>query len=1221
MSAIRNPATITSVGRRMMTAGGDITYTKAVLYGQDISHLTREQLESLTSIGNPLVTVPLGISDKNDNGNGTTVILEATFQNSNLKADLPYTAVGFFAKRGDDAEKLIAVGVATEGAYLAATSPDGVATDALDIKVAIAIGDSANVTAMIDPAGSVTPAALHNAITDVKSEMKTGLDTKADKSTVDSDVKSINDTLATKADKQTVTDDLAKKADKTDVDAQIGTVNKSVSDLSDTVKANKDDTDKTLATKADKATVESDLATKANQSDLDKTNSEVAKKADSEDVNAQLATKANSKDVNAALALKDDTADVDDKISNVTKSVSDLSATVTANKKATDSTLATKANASDVADSLATKADKTDVASDVKSLNDAINTKASQADLDKTNAVVATKANATALADYARTVDVDADLDTKANKTDLESLAKTADVNSALDTKADKTTVDGDVKTLQASIDTKADKTALDDYAKSADVASDVKTLTDSIAAKADAKTVNDAISKIDFTPYAKSADVDSKLKGYTDTADLTKLLAGKADSDFSYSKAELDKKLLDLTTTTGGKVDASQVATMIENKADKSDVTKQIGTVTDLVNTKANSTDVTAALDKKDDITDVDAKIKKVTDLANKAQSTADSKVKSNWAIDNSNGKFVAANVPANGTATQSFTQAGLDLLNTLATQSQVADAKNTANQAISDYNKRPVIRGNDGDDLLAYKTNQLRLYVDVKNCKNLPPARNTQWFTVEYIFENPNGDGVAIFRSPASEVWLNGNNGGNYNNWLRLANAGDITNLQNAINAKANSSDVYSKSDVDYRTHGTIITDYDIASLTPTKEENNYINRWLVDQNVLPKFAEQINQLKGRQNVDAPDFNNLTDTGVYYVSDSKYKGMTNGPNNNWGVLVVSNGSNNRISQVYYPDSDVPPWMRVKSDTWHNWIQLSTKSDVQNAVNLANASSNKVDTVLANSYFRKQGMDANGNCVEIRGNAIKQSNGGYAFDIWPNDWTASKLKDVLSQLPSKANTADVNNALNDKANAGDVSALQNKVNVNTPLFREISADSTWEDIFGVTNPNNVLTSLRINPGGSGQLVNDFAAGIGFGGNDTKAVITVDYSSHVARFTAGNGTAPSWSEDVAFKSDINNVNNQINSTNQTVSALQQTIRTLNDTLSSANATIKTLQDTVTKQATTITGLQTQVNNQAQDIAYIKANYIEGKRFSKADESQATAWEKENSQRIAFITDN
>ena len=212
---------------------------------------------------------------------------------------------------------------------------------------------------------------------------------------------------------------------------------------------------------------------------------------------------------------------------------------------------------------------------------------------------------------------------------------------------------------------------------------------------------------------------------------------------------------------------------------------------------------------------------------------------------------------------------------------------------------------------------------------------------------------------------------------------------------------------------------------------------------------------------------------------------------------------------------------------------------------------------------------------------------------------------DLTDQIATKADAKTVNDTIGKidftpYAKSEDVKALQGKVNVTTPLFREISADSTWEDIFGVTNPNNVLTSLRINPGGSGQLVNDFAAGIGFGGNDTKAVITVDYDSHIARFTAGNGTAPSWSEAVAFKSDINSLN-------QTISALQQTVQSL--------------KNTVNQQATQITGLQTQVNNQANEISYIKANYIEGKRFAKADESQATAWEKENSQRIAFITDN
>lgn len=94
------------------------------------------------------------------------------------------------------------------------------------------------------------------------------------------------------------------------------------------------------------------------------------------------------------------------------------------------------------------------------------------------------------------------------------------------------------------------------------------------------------------------------------------------------------------------------------------------------------------------------------------------------------------------------------------------------------------PVINGSTGDDLFAYKTNQLRLYPgNGLNCKNLPPANNTQWFTVQYVFEAPNSDGIAIFRSPGTEVWINGNNGGTYGAWKRLADSGDITDLRNQI------------------------------------------------------------------------------------------------------------------------------------------------------------------------------------------------------------------------------------------------------------------------------------------------------------------------------------------------------------------------------------------------------------------------------------------------------
>lgn len=693
MSTIRDPAIITAQGRQMMTAGGDISYTKAVLFGQDISHLTKEQLEGLTSIGNPLMTVTVGISDKSINNDGTTVSLEATFQNSGLKADLPYTAVGFFARKGDDTEKLVILGIANSGAYLAAASPDGVATDALDVKVAISIGDATSVTAVVDPAGSVTPAALN------------------------------------------------------------GAINKLDHDISAKIDANQDSTEKALDTKSDKATVESDLATKANQSDLDKTNAEVAKKADSENVTTQL--------------------------------------------------------------------------------------------------------------------------------------------------------------------DTKADKT---------DVASAVKQLQDSIATKADAKTVNDAISKIDFTPYAKSVDV--------------------------YSKAELDKKLLALSTDTDGKVNADQVATMIEGKADKSDVASQIKTVTDLANTKADASDV---------------------------------------------------------------------------------------------YTKKTV------DD--AFSTRD-----------------------------------------------------GNITNAANLAKQAQAT-----ANTKANSSDVYTKADVDGKTSGTIITAYDIASKTPTKETNSYTNYWLVDQRVLSPFADQINQLKGRRTVDSADFNSLTDGGTYYISSP----AKNAPVSQWGNLFVSNGNGHRVSQVYFPDDGNAPWYRVLDEqSWRDWVQLSTKADVNNAANSANAASNKVDTVLTNSYVRKQGMNQNGDLVEIKRTGIKQDNGGYAFDMWSDDWTASKLKDVLGQLPSKANSSDV-------------SALQNKANISSNLFRQIQNSNNWNDIFGVDNPNNVLTSLRINAGGFGPLLDDYASGIGFGGADTKGVLSVAYQNHQARITGGNGAGPVWSEDVAWKSDINDLRNQV----------------------------------------------------------------------------------------------
>ena len=122
------------------------------------------------------------------------------------------------------------------------------------------------------------------------------------------------------------------------------------------------------------------------------------------------------------------------------------------------------------------------------------------------------------------------------------------------------------------------------------------------------------------------------------------------------------------------------------------------------------------------------------------------------------------------------------------------------------------------------------------------------------------------------------------------------------------------------------------------------------------------------------------------------------------------------------------------------------------------------------------------------------------------------------------------------------------RVNTITPLFRQIQNSNNWNDIFGVDNPNNVLTSIRIDAGGSGALLNDFAAGIGFGGADTKGVLSVAYNDHQARITGGNGTSPVWSEDIAWKSDVNDLRNQV----QQLRESQFEVQTFTDANAAAN---------------------------------------------------------------------
>ena len=458
------------------------------------------------------------------------------------------------------------------------------------------------------------------------------------------------------------------------------------------------------------------------------------------------------------------------------------------------------------------------------------------------------------------------------------------------------------------------------------------------------------------------------------------------------------------------------------------------------------------------------------------------------------------------------------------LATKANVSDLSALQNSAMQ------VIDGNSGDDILSFRDEKIRCYNNAQNVQNLPDMSNKTWFYV--ITHTKKGWGSVTVISQDNCYWQNVLNGNNWSGWVKYATNVDITNLQSKINSK---------------TSGTIVTAYDIANKNPTKETNSYTNKWLVDQNVLGQFADQINQLKGRRTVDAQDFNNLTDTGTYYVSNPG----ANKPTGSWGNLFVSNGDGHRTSQLYFPDDNSAPWYRTLDEgTWHDWTQLASASQVTNAQNTANSANTNANGRLSlgggNMTLRSTINWNGGNIDDRTGNlgGLNWSGGSDWAKIY-GDQDGNDNLDLAIDLGDDGS----NNHVSFRKNGSETSAITSdghytgtvdwghvngrpqgqvdRMNTIAPLFRQIQNSNNWKDIFGVDNPNNVLTSLRIDSGGSGSLLNDFAAGIGFGGADTKGVLSVAYNDHQARITGGNGTSPVWSEDIAWKSDVNDLRNQV----------------------------------------------------------------------------------------------
>lgn len=170
---------------------------------------------------------------------------------------------------------------------------------------------------------------------------------------------------------------------------------------------------------------------------------------------------------------------------------------------------------------------------------------------------------------------------------------------------------------------------------------------------------------------------------------------------------------------------------------------------------------------------------------------------------------------------------------------------------------------------------------------------------------------------------------------NLATKANQSDLNQTNAEVAKKANSEDVTNQ--INSKTSGTIITAYDIASKTPTKETNSYTSKLLVDQGVLGQFADAINAIRyspqERKTLGAnDDANTISDDGVYRIAGDPIKNSNNAV---WCFLYVKKWDDNTIFQVLLSSSSINVRnINITSNFYPSWKKIATDTDITDLQN-----------------------------------------------------------------------------------------------------------------------------------------------------------------------------------------------------------------------------------------------------------------------------------------------
>lgn len=273
----------------------------------------------------------------------------------------------------------------------------------------------------------------------------------------------------------------------------------------------------------------------------------------------------------------------------------------------------------------------------------------------------------------------------------------------------------------------------------------------------------------------------------------------------------------------------------------------------------------------------------------------------------------------------------------------------------------------------------------------------------------------------------------------------------------------------------------------------------------------------------IDGPDFNDLNITGIYKIINTDHS--QNCPTNNWGILKVDNGNDTRVEQTFYADDVSGSVYRrqLVDETWRDWKKVASIDDVNTRLPLSGGSMNKGSWINfdAQNPFNAQdgiigGIMWNGasDNIKIFGDNNRPDNLDLAIQLGDDNSNHISFRDK-DGAERAAITADGH--FTGSTDWAHVSGT----GINNPtLGRLITSSNTWNDIIGQDNNSMALTSIRDDSDGSGNTIGHHSAGIAFGGRDTKGVLNVAYDKPQARIIGGNGNAPVWKKDIAWKDDL-----------------------------------------------------------------------------------------------------